>query len=341
MLSSERPTVTPRFFLYRMIGNDMPPMQCDGQLYQNTLYTLQHEARELGGGNVRRLWVMNNILNDTEQRRIVDAILSHGYSEEDIIYIRPNYTRLASMPQHTWSDAITGMNEARNMMVEHGRAHGARWVLPMDGNHFLTNEAWAFLAAAADRHEARGKTVFKIPRVKIDRPQTPGFINSSTLFPDLFPHAPSLNEGMLAFRNDSPHRFLPAMGYGRRCKLEAFSRICGTGNPYTRQQVAHALGLTSLLYPDFTPHLADTGECGCQKETGREDVIRPMHMSVLRACGVVVRLWYYPCAEVDRKRMIHDGWYRFKEKQKGRVILISRIRERINQAMAEQSQRLL
>ncbi|CAI5993008.1 unnamed protein product, partial [Closterium sp. NIES-64] len=81
MLSSERPTVTPRFFLYRMIGNDMPPMQCDGQLYQNTLYTLQHEARELGGGNVRRLWVMNNILNDTEQRRIVDAILSHGYSK--------------------------------------------------------------------------------------------------------------------------------------------------------------------------------------------------------------------------------------------------------------------
>ncbi|CAI5505279.1 unnamed protein product [Closterium sp. Naga37s-1] len=60
----------------------MPPMQCDGQLYRNTLYTLQHEARALGNGNVRRLWVMNNVLNDMEQQRIVDAILSHGYSEE-------------------------------------------------------------------------------------------------------------------------------------------------------------------------------------------------------------------------------------------------------------------
>ncbi|CAI7832353.1 unnamed protein product [Closterium sp. NIES-53] len=70
----------PRFFLYRMIGNDMPPLQCDGQLYLNTLYALQHEPKDLP--DLRRIWVMNKMLNDTEEARITAAILAHGYSEE-------------------------------------------------------------------------------------------------------------------------------------------------------------------------------------------------------------------------------------------------------------------
>ncbi|CAI5505858.1 unnamed protein product [Closterium sp. Naga37s-1] len=272
----------------------------------------------------------------------------------DIIYTRLNYTRLASMAPHEWINTVTELNEARNLMIEHGREHGARWVLPMDGNHFLTREAWAFIAAAANRHEARGKTVFKIPRVKLDKPQTPDIINGSTLFSDLFPHAPSMHEGILAFRNVSPHRFQPVHPcyafYTRlstlwslraampwRSKLEAFSRICGTGNPYTVQQIAHHVGLTRLLYPDATPQPADTGECGCQSETGSEEAIRPMRMAVLRACGVVVRLWYYPCAHVDTRRMIYDGRYRFQQRQKALLLLRSRIEEQIKQAMAEQS----
>ncbi|GJP35897.1 hypothetical protein CLOM_g20440 [Closterium sp. NIES-68] len=318
-----------RFFVYRLIGNDMPPLQCDGQLYLNTLYTLQHEPRELPG--VRRMWVLNNVLNATEQQRIVDAILAHGYSDEHIIYVRLNYTRLAAMPENRWAFAVTGLNEARNMMIEHGIAAGARWIMPMDGNHFLTRQGWAYTAAAADRHEAHGKTVFKMPRVKVDAPQSPDWINGSTLYSDLFPHAPAMHEGMIAFRNDSPHRYQPGLGFARRCKLEAFDRICGTGKYCSWLHAAHRLGLDRLLYPDFTPQLADTGECGCQREMGSEEKIRPMRTSVLQSCGVSVRLWYYPCPEVDAQRMMHDGWYRFKQRQKALVILLARIRERIKQ----------
>ncbi|CAI5472857.1 unnamed protein product [Closterium sp. Yama58-4] len=325
----------PRFILYRMIGNDMPPLQCDGQLYLNTLYALQHEPKDLP--ELRRVWVMNKMLNDSEEARITAAILAHGYPEEDIVRIPVNYTELAAMPENLWSTAITAMNEARLVMMNHGIANGARWILPLDGNHFLTREVWTYLAAAADRHEAHGKTAFKIPVVKIDGPQSPEWINGSTLYSDLFPHAPTLQEGMIGFRNDSPHRYQPGMGFGRRNKLEAINRICGTGDQYTFLELTHKLGLLQLFYPDFTPQLADTGECGCQRETGSEAKTRPMRMSVLYSCGLSIRLWYYPCPEVDGARIMRDGWYRFKQRQKARFILLDRIRERIKQFTAERS----
>ncbi|CAI7832351.1 unnamed protein product [Closterium sp. NIES-53] len=178
---------------------------------------------------------------------------------------------------------------------------------------------------------------WQIPVVKIDGPQSPEWINGSTLYSDLFPHAPTLQEGMIGFRNDSPHRYQPGMGFGRRNKLEAINRICGTGDEYTFLQLTHRLGLLQLFYPDFTPQLADTGECGCQRETGSEAKTRPMRMSVLHSCGLSIRLWYYPCPEVDGARIMRDGWYRFKQRQKARFILLDRIRERIKQFTAEQS----
>ncbi|CAI5505816.1 unnamed protein product, partial [Closterium sp. Naga37s-1] len=242
----------------------------------------------------------------------------------DIMRIPVNYTELAAMPENLWSTGITAMNEARLVMMNHGIANGARWILPLDGNHFLTREVWTYLAAAADRHEAHGKTAFKIPVVKIDGPQSTEWINGSTLYSDLFPHAPTLQEGMIGFRNDSPHRYQPGLGFGRRNKLEAINRICGTGEDYTPLQIMHRMGLVQLFYPDFTPQLADTGECGCQRETGSEAKPRPMRMSVLHSCGLSIRLWYYPCPEVDGARIMRDGWYRFKQRQKARFILLDR-----------------
>ncbi|GJP62426.1 hypothetical protein CLOP_g19493 [Closterium sp. NIES-67] len=63
-----------------MIGNDIPPLQCAGQLYENTLYALQHEPRWLAG--CRRVWVVNNVVNETAERRVVRALKAHGYGDE-------------------------------------------------------------------------------------------------------------------------------------------------------------------------------------------------------------------------------------------------------------------
>ncbi|CAI7932035.1 unnamed protein product [Closterium sp. NIES-54] len=98
-------------------------------------------------------------------------------------------------------------NEARNAMLEHGQASGARWILPWDGNQFLTREAWHRIVAAADRYEAQGLTVFKVAMVKVQSVQQPAWLNASSLFRHIRPHAPGQWESQVAFRNDSPHRF--------------------------------------------------------------------------------------------------------------------------------------
>ncbi|CAI5518686.1 unnamed protein product [Closterium sp. Naga37s-1] len=309
----------------------MPPLQCEGQLFNNLQYTLQYEPKHLPG--CRRLWVLNNIVNSTVEKMTLELLLNNGYtmdvsglgrdtfhpspplplslppvpflfppspfssplplslppvpflftpssfssprplslppfsflflfshltaphraSPQDILVFRINYTRLASLPEHAWLDAVTELNEVRNHMIEHGIAHGARWVLPLDGNHFFTAEMWGFILAAASRHEAAGKKNLKIPVAKVDGPQSPLWLNGSTLYRDLQPHAPLQWEGHLGFRNDSPHRFHPGLGYGRRCKLEAMDRICGTGLYYEWHEAFRYLGLLELYHPDFTP----------------------------------------------------------------------------------------
>ncbi|CAI7781095.1 unnamed protein product [Closterium sp. NIES-54] len=89
-----------------MIGNDMPPLQCEGQLYNNLQYTLQYEPKHLPG--CRRLWVLNNIVNSTVEKMTLELLLNNGYTMDDILVFRINYTRLASLPEHAWLDAVTG-----------------------------------------------------------------------------------------------------------------------------------------------------------------------------------------------------------------------------------------
>ncbi|CAI5940750.1 unnamed protein product [Closterium sp. NIES-64] len=317
-----------------MIGNDMPPLQCEGQLYNNLQYTLQYEPKHLPG--CRRLWVLNNIVNSTVEKMTLELLLNNGYTMDDILVFRINYTRLASLPEHAWLDAVTELNEVRNHMIEHGIAHGARWVLPLDGNHFFTAEMWGFILAAASRHEAAGKKNLKIPVAKVDGPQSPVWLNGSTLYRDLQPHAPLQWEGHLGFRNDSPHRFHPGLGYGRRCKLEAMDRICGTGLYYEWHEAFRYLGLLELYHPDFTPLRANTGECGCMWEVGRDYRTRPMKESLARACGMSVRLWYFPCDGRGEHggAVTRNESYAFSLRYTARSILRGKIRAMIEATKA-------
>ncbi|CAI5498934.1 unnamed protein product [Closterium sp. Naga37s-1] len=75
------PTPAPaRFFVYRLIGNDMPPLQCGQQLLRNTLYALQHEPPLLE--QARRLWVVNHVVNSTALAALVAAMRQHGVKDE-------------------------------------------------------------------------------------------------------------------------------------------------------------------------------------------------------------------------------------------------------------------
>ena len=59
-------------------------------------------------------------------------------------------------------DAVTAQNEGRNEAIEDGIRSGARWILPLDGNHFLTQEAWGAIRKSAEVAESKGYKYFKV-----------------------------------------------------------------------------------------------------------------------------------------------------------------------------------
>ncbi|CAI5525179.1 unnamed protein product [Closterium sp. Naga37s-1] len=332
---------TARFFLYRLIGNNMAPLQCAGQLLRNTLYALQHEARALR--DCRRLWVVNHVVNGTERALLLDALLAHGVAPQlhapSCLFHSPSFSSLippssippssippSSIPPSSFLTPLSSLlfppsslpipcspflspplsslsphsphsspptplshlispcrtflsvgsttrtsppflslpgprlsqNEARNFILDHGRAEGARWVLAFDGNQFITAHAWDLIRHAALRHEQAGLKLFKVPMYRVYEEQSPRWLASGTRFHVLQRFAPQMWESQVAFRNDSPHRYTEGeqrctegeqrctegeqrctegMAYGRDNKLELIDRACGTG----RFEEEHAL----------------------------------------------------------------------------------------------------
>ncbi|CAI5529357.1 unnamed protein product [Closterium sp. Naga37s-1] len=96
-----------RFFIYRLIGNDMPPLQCAQQLQRNTLYALQHEPPFLE--QARRLWVLNHVVNSTALAHLVEAMRAHGVKDEQDMLMRPlNLALIATLDRSLWTTAVTG-----------------------------------------------------------------------------------------------------------------------------------------------------------------------------------------------------------------------------------------
>ncbi|GJP31883.1 hypothetical protein CLOM_g15731 [Closterium sp. NIES-68] len=422
-MAAEAQAAPPRFMLYRLIGNNMAPLQCAGQLLRNTLYALQHEARALR--ECRRVWVLNHIVNGTEQALLVDALLAHGVLQQDILIRRINYSHIATLPESSWTDAVTAQNEARNFILEHGRAAGARWILAFDGNQFITAEAWDLIRRAAARHEAADLKLFKVPMYRVHQEQSPRWLASRTRFQGVQRFAPQMWESQVAFRNDSHHRYTEGMAYGKDNKLELIDRVCGTGRfeqeerqrrrqqaeqrrrkkqeelrrqresqqqgPAQHEQaqqgaapegrrllqvecgagsgsnsrgrdcaeggraeMTHSGGRRVMAGEQGVEQggvggrraqqqqqqqqqgealPADTGQCGCHREVGRDHRIKDADPAIAGRCGYTMRLWYFPCPGVDGARIFVDKRYRAALRDKGYQLLSQQIRDAVRHAV--------
>jgi hypothetical protein len=126
--------------IYRLIGNDMPPLQETGQLRWNTVYTLLHEPHFPGA---KKKWILNRIWNETEFELLYRALLAHGVSRQDIIIRCFEYKVYERLPnQQEKMLYMTSQNEARNEGVLDGRAAGYEWTVILDGNTFITGDSW-------------------------------------------------------------------------------------------------------------------------------------------------------------------------------------------------------
>jgi hypothetical protein len=231
------------FVLYRIIGNDLPPRHEVGQTLRNLTFILENEPKL---ARCEKRWVINRIV-DPEQEALLIALLerfkqpylhipfdleeySHaGWNVEgfpdDAFFLRGRYHRMAPYEQQRAqaharrfkNNYVIHNNGARNAALRDGKDR-AKWVLPWDGNCFLTAAAWDEIS---ENVIARPYLkYFTVPMARI-------LDNADLLDPAFRPEAEE--EPQLIFRTDSGEEFDETFYYGRRPKVELFYRlgICG------------------------------------------------------------------------------------------------------------------
>eukprot|EP00123_Amoebidium_parasiticum_P017591 comp23907_c2_seq1/m.42105 comp23907_c2_seq1/g.42105 ORF comp23907_c2_seq1/g.42105 comp23907_c2_seq1/m.42105 type:complete len:1059 (-) comp23907_c2_seq1:41-3217(-) len=229
------------FILFRTIGNDLPPRHALGQTLNNVKFILDNEP-ELPG--LDRRWVVNRIVDGDQEQAVIRLLeerkqryvhvpvvleeyanrtmIYEGYGRNDMIHT-PTFQNLEHKMQlaiidnmyHNKNLYIMNNNGARNLMIEEGIKAGARWILPWDGNCYLTSQAWEAVASAV-REKGEEAKYFQVPMVRMQS-------NDDLFNPEFKPVANE--EPQLIFRYDAQERFDETMRYGRRPKVELLWRL--------------------------------------------------------------------------------------------------------------------
>jgi hypothetical protein len=130
----------PRLLVVRTLGNDLPPVHTPGQTRANALIALSHERPPAG---VHITWQLNRIVNQSEEQAIVSALHGNPRARANVSVRALHDEDFACLPESEKLLHVTNQNAARNHALREALRLGARWVLPLDSNQFLTERACA------------------------------------------------------------------------------------------------------------------------------------------------------------------------------------------------------
>jgi len=218
------------------LGNDLPPRHRVGQTYSNLQFILNHEPDFV---DTEKWWLLNRIVDPLVEREIVDLLTRHRqkyvrvpFRDEDYVrrdfrledFPRPDYfrsheflehghaarLRILDSSYHDKNQYVMNNNGGRNHAILHGRhAVRARWILPFDGNAFLTKRAWTEITRALEKHGERYKYLV-VPMHRL-------LNNTRALDENFRPLA--REEPQIVFREDAEEMYDVRMRYGRRSKV--------------------------------------------------------------------------------------------------------------------------
>ncbi len=226
------------FVLSRVIGNDLYPRHKKGQSRENLKFILDNEpALE----NCSKRWVVNRIIDEQEEAAVIALLRERGQDYEHIpfdkdayrrvpwdfecfphgFFLRGDYAELEDYPRsraevrvcRLKNNYVMNNNGARNAALRDGRRR-AKWVLPWDGNCFVTEAGWSGLMKAV--REAPYLKYFAVPMARVTD-------NRQLLQPGFSPEA--AEEPQIVFRRDAKEEFDEAVPYGRRPKVELLWRL--------------------------------------------------------------------------------------------------------------------
>ncbi|MDX8528172.1 alginate lyase family protein [Mesorhizobium sp. MSK_1335] len=235
------------FMLVRIIGNDLEPRHRKGQSYDNVRFILDNEPTFL---DCEKFWIVNRIVDPGEETRIVDLLQGRGQSFHVIPFELDTYRQIpwntdglaANESRFTSADSRPGghnasryethlrhrknlyamnNNGARNAALKIARGR-ARWLMPWDGNCYLTEPAFRQIRTAIEQHPYFRYVVVPMARI----------VDNALLLDATF-RPPANEEPQIIFRSDTIELFDETYGYGRRPKIEMLWRL-GVPGPWDR-----------------------------------------------------------------------------------------------------------
>jgi len=229
-----------KFWLFRIIGNSLPPRHAADHHVRTAEYILDHEPHF---ADCRKTWIINQIVDPAESRSLMDMLRARGQHVVEIPFdpqvaarahldasglpdellhpagaldVLTSVWRLEWLLRHK-SLALANVNRARNVALRMGRPL-ARWTLPLDGGVMFTRSGWEGMCDAITAH----------PLAKF---AAIGFVRVGD-FGDVERVAcsdPRAFEPQIAFRDDSRDEFDETLRYGHRNKVELLGRIGASG----------------------------------------------------------------------------------------------------------------
>ncbi|WP_200797163.1 alginate lyase family protein [Microbulbifer donghaiensis] len=227
------------FVLYRIIGNDLVPRHKKGQSRKNLEFILKHEA-DLA--NCEKRFIVNRIVDRGEEEKIIQLLQTYRLPYIRIPFDYDAYRTvgwdISGLPVHfapyssgfkrlhlssqgiallrvyrKKNNYVMNNNGARNVALQDGKRR-AKWILPWDGNCFLTLSAWEEIRRSVIAQADFPYHIVPMARI-LD--------NNELLNPGYRPEA--IEEPQVVFRADSNEEFDPEYSYGRRPKVEFLWRI--------------------------------------------------------------------------------------------------------------------
>ncbi|WP_444897796.1 alginate lyase family protein [Microbulbifer sp. SSSA005] len=231
------------FILYRIIGNDLAPRHSVGQSRKNLEFILKHESVL---DNCKKVFILNRIVDPNEEAAIIKLLDDHQqtfiripFSWDDyrkvewnildhpIIYapyklkglrLRQDLATQAELSLYRYkNNYVMNNNGARNLALQDGKSK-ADWILPWDGNCFVTPKAWQAIKQQVLHNNAYPYHVIPMTRL----------LDNQSILCENFKPTPT-EEPQIVFRSDSREIFDSRYCYGRRPKVELLWRLGVSG----------------------------------------------------------------------------------------------------------------
>ncbi|MCO1336029.1 alginate lyase family protein [Microbulbifer sp. OS29] len=227
------------FILYRIIGNDLTPRHSTGQSKKNLEFILKHEPPLEG---CQKIFILNRIVDPTEEKEIIHLLHSHQKTYLRIPFKPDDYRKVQwnildfpidyvpyklkglrlrrdlamqaelSLYRHK-NNYVMNNNGARNFALQDGKSK-ADWILPWDGNCFITKKAWREI-----KHQVLENTDYPYHVIPMAR-----LLDNQFALREDFKPEPT-EEPQIIFHSKAKEVFDCNFCYGRRPKVELLWRL--------------------------------------------------------------------------------------------------------------------